>query len=129
VLLKALVAEELRNIQSGKRVTARTAKRLTLLIRGAMLEDMALALRRAACGAAHERGVELQEAAMAANIVLKLGDHIAIHLDDKPATLPRGARFISSNVQPNEEIPAGAGQPQLSAAEGRYEDFTDSDAP
>ena len=127
ILLKALTEQELRDIQSGKRVTGQAAKRHAILVRGAMLEDTAVAFRRAAYGAAHERGVALQEAAIAAGIAIRLGDHIAVHLDDKPVAPPRVTQFISSGAEPNQEIPPGQGQRQLSPAEEGFEEVREDE--
>jgi hypothetical protein len=114
VLLKALTEEELRDIKSGKRVNA---ERHAILVRGAMLEDMAIAFRRVAYAGAHEKGRKLREAVLIAGAIVKLGDHIAV------------TTFVSSGAPPNQEIPPEQGRRQLSPSEDAYVEIREEDVP
>ena len=119
-LLKALTEAEYRDIKSGKRVNG---KRHALLVRGAMLEDMAIGFRRIAYEAAH--GKDWTPAAGA--LLIKLGEHIGVYLDDKPATLTRTTTFVPSPGEPSKEIPPEQGR--LSAAEGAFEEVREEEVP
>lgn len=119
--MKALTEEELRDIRTGKRVNGKANKRYTALVRGAMLEDMAIAFRRVAYACAHESGRRLQEALGVARAIVGLGDHLAEHLDQKPASVTRSTEFVFSGPESNQEVPTATGQAKLSPAEDGYE--------
>lgn len=66
---------------------------------------------------------------MIAGAIVKLGDHIAAFLDDKPVGPTRTTTFVFSGQEPNQAVPPDAGQRRLSPAEDGYETVDPDEAP
>lgn len=94
---------------------------------GAMLEDLAIGYRRVAYAISHGTGRSLREAMLVAQGIVKLGDHIAAHLDD--SALPRVTTFVGSGAVASREVPPDQGQRILTPGEDPYVDVREEDVP